>query len=101
MALYNIDTGKLRKDATDLSKCKTDLFATLNEIKTEVGKLPGVWEDEVATEFMKRFNGLSNDFQNYDNILGDYVKKANEIADEYDKANSEANNQLNDLLSDL
>ncbi len=101
MALYNIDTGKLREDATELNKCKADLFTTLSEIKAEVAKLPSVWIDEVATEFMKKFNGLSNDFQNYDSILGDYVKKANEIADEYDKANSEANSQLNDLLSDL
>jgi WXG100 family type VII secretion target len=101
MALYNIDTTKLRKEANDLNKTKNDLFNTLNEIKNQVAKIPKYWDDDVAVEFKKRFDGLSDDFQNYDKILGDYVTKANEIADEYDKANADAKNQLSDLLSDI
>ncbi len=101
MALYNIDTGKLRKEAGDLNRTKTDLFQILNDIKSQVAQIPTYWDDDVALEFKKRFDGLSNDFQNYDKILGDYVSKTNEIADEYDKANADANNQLSDLLSDI
>ncbi|HEX2947939.1 MAG TPA: hypothetical protein VHT96_18525 [Clostridia bacterium] len=101
MAIYNIDTDKLRTDAEDLNKCKADLFQTLGEIGVEVERIPGVWEDEVAKEFMRKFKGLSDDFKNYDSILGDYVKKALEIADEYDKANAEANSELGDLLTDI
>ena len=102
MALYNIDTSKLRTEANDLSKTKGELFKILESLKSKVNEINDqVWDDNVATEFMKRFRGLSNDFQNYDKILGYYVTKAIEIADEYDKANADANNQLNDLLSDL
>jgi len=101
MAMYNIDTEKLRKEASDLNKTKNELYNILNDIKAKVAEIPKYWIDDVAVEFKKRFDGLSNDFQNYDKILGDYVAKANEIADVYDKANADASNQLSDLLSDL
>lgn len=102
MALYNIDTDQLRKEASDLNKTKNDLFAILDELTNKVNEINDqVWDDNVAREFTRRFKGLRDDFQNYDKILGDYVQKANEIADEYDKANADANKQLEGLLSDL
>ncbi|NLK87701.1 MAG: hypothetical protein GX279_09450 [Clostridiaceae bacterium] len=101
MAVYNIDTKILRNEANDLNKTKADLFKILNQIKELVARIPRCWDDDVAVEFKKRFDGLSDDFQNYDKILGDYVVKTNEIADEYDKANADAKNQLSDLLSDI
>lgn len=101
MALYSIDTTKLRKEADDLNKTKTELYKILNDIKAKVTEIPKYWVDDVAVEFRKRFNGLSDDFQNYDKILSDYVKKAHDIANEYDRANADANRQLSDLLSDL
>lgn len=101
MSMYSIDTAKLRKEADDLNKTKTDLFNILGDIKNKVAEIPKYWIDDVATSFKKKFDGLSDDFQNYDKILGDYVAKAKEIADEYDKANQDANKQLGSLLSDL
>lgn len=103
MATYTIDTQLLREDAKNLSSSKAELFATLNDITKELEKLrqPDVWNDNVADLFMEKFSGLSDDFQNYDDVLGDYVDKALKIAEEYDQANLATKQLADELLSDV
>ena len=102
MAMFNIDTDKLRKEANALRKTNSTLYGILEQLQNKVNEITDdVWDDNVAKEFTKRFKGLKDDFQNYDRVLEDYVNKALEIADEYDKANADANKQLEGLLSDL
>ncbi|NLD98806.1 MAG: hypothetical protein GX640_02940 [Fibrobacter sp.] len=103
MATYTIDTQLLRDDAKNLESSKAEMYATLNDITKELNKLlePDVWNDDVAELFMEKFNGLSDDFQNYDEVLGNYASKAVEIADEYDEANRATKQLAEELRSDI
>lgn len=93
-----VETAKLRSAASNFSSLNGQIGNLINHMISEIQQINGaVWTGDAASAYNKKFNDLNASIKKIDKLIQEYVSDLNEIATEYDKAESQ-NRQTADSL---
>ena len=93
----NVSPDVLTAKAGELTNEKTTVNDLLEEAKTEINSLTGVWISKAATEFQKRFKQIYGDIDNILAIISEYISNLTEAANIYSTAESAAGSVVEGL----
>ena len=86
--------------AGELSNEKTAIIGLMDQVKSDVTSLTGVWKSEASDEYQGRFKQVYDDIDNMLAILSEYISDLNEAANIYDIAEKAAKNKAEGLPTD-
>ena len=100
--MIKVETSKLRATASNLSSTSSQIKNATNAMTQAIHQLPGsVWSGDAATAYVNKFNGLNDEIAKIDKMIQEHVKDLNDMASEYDRAESENRQTASSLSSDL
>lgn len=74
----------------ELSTEKTTVMSLMEQVKTEITSLTGVWKSEASDEFQGRFKQIYDDIDNMLAIMSEHISDLNEAANVYSAAEKAA-----------
>lgn len=86
--------------AGELSTEKTIIMALMDQAKSDVSSLVGVWKSEAADEYQNRFKQVYDDIENMLAIVTEYIGDLNEVAGIYSAAEKAAKSAAEGLPTD-
>lgn len=72
-----------------------------NEMTSKVNALSSVWEGEAATAYTNKFKGLEDDIQKLVRMIKEHSDDLQQMATEYQQANSTIMDEISSLKSDV
>ena len=100
--IINVSTSKLTSTATALQSSATTVRNLTSQMTQIVTSLTGnVWSGDAATAYVNKFNGLQDDINRMGKMIDEHVNDLNQIAREYEQAESANTQQANALASDV
>ena len=100
--IIKVETGKLRSAASQFSSTSTQIKNATNAMTQAINQLSGaVWSGEAASSYIKQFTGLNDEIQKIDKMLQEHVQDLQDIATEYDRAESENRQTASSLTNNL
>ncbi len=100
--MIKVETSKLRATASNLSSTSSQIKNATNAMTQAIHQLTGsVWSGDAATAYVNKFNGLNDEIAKIDKMIQEHVKDLNDMASEYDRAESENRQTASSLSSDL
>lgn len=90
MAEFIVTAQEVRNKAAELRKINEQYKSTVENLKSEVARLSGMWEGEAHDSFDASFKKDSINMDNFYTAIGDYCVKLDDIAVNYN--NAEARN---------
>lgn len=84
----------------ELSSEKNTLLSLMDEAKSQVNSLAGVWKGDAADGYQNRFKQIYDDIDNMLAIVTEYISDLNEIANIYSTAEKAALNESEGLPTD-
>ncbi len=97
-----VDTAKLRAAASEFSSTSAQIRNTTNQMVQTIGQLSGtVWQGEAASAYTNKFRGLDDEMQKIDKMIQEHVQDLNEMASQYETAESTSTQQASALKVDI
>lgn len=87
MAKISVNSTVMRDKAEVLKGCSSSIKNFTEEMKSEIDRLRGTWEGEVAEATVRKFNQLNDDFEERYNTINQYAQFLMNAADEWDNTN--------------
>jgi len=84
--ILNVQPDVLVAKAGELSNEKTSVMGLMDQAKTEVNSLTGVWKSAASDEYQSRFKQIYDDIDNMLAIVSEYISDLNESANIYSTA---------------
>lgn len=85
-----VDTAKLRSTASSFQNTGNSIKSTTNQMMSLVSSLTGsVWSGDAATAYTRKFNELKDDIDRIIKMVNEHVTDLNNMAQEYETAESE------------
>lgn len=88
MASIKVTANVMRDKATTLSACAQSIRQLTQEMMNEINKLPSTWEGTTAETAVRKFQGMSDDFEERFNVINAYSQFLNNAAAEWDRVNA-------------
>ena len=76
--------------AGELSTEKTVVIGLMDQAKSSINSLTGVWKSESSDEYQGRFKQVYDDIENMLAIVSEYISDLNEVANVYSTAEKAA-----------
>ena len=93
---------KLKNTATQFNSTGNSVKSITNQMTSTVKSLTGqVWTGDAATAYTKKFDGLQDDINKFTKMISDHAQELEQIADNYEKAETENTSEANSLSSDV
>lgn len=89
MASIKVNSTVMRDKANTLQGIAKSIKGFTDEMTNEMNRLRSAWEGEVAETTVKKFQGLSNDFEERFNTINKYAEFLNKAAEEWDRVNAQ------------
>lgn len=86
--------------AGELATEKTAIIGLMDQAKSDVSSLVGVWKSEASDEYQGRFKQVYDDIENMLAIVTEYVSDLNEVANVYSTAEKAAKSAAEGLPTD-
>ncbi len=86
--------------AGELSTEKTTIMGLMDQTKSHITSLAGVWKSQASDEYQGRFKQIYNDIDNMLAIVSEYISDLNEIAGVYSTAEKNAKSEAEGLPTD-
>lgn len=100
--IIKVEPSKLRNTASQFSTTSSQVKNAINAMTQAIGQLSGaVWSGDAATAYVNKFNGLNDEITKIDKMVQEHVKDLNDMATEYERAESENRQTASSLTSDL
>jgi len=84
--ILNVQPEVLTAKAGEILSEKTTITGFMDQAKSDIKSLTGVWKSEASDEFQSRFNQIYDDIDNMLAILAEYIHDINESANIYTTA---------------
>lgn len=92
MAQMYINYGKFEEWASKIDGENKELRQKLDNIEKNIQSLEGEWESDAAQAIRGKIKGMEGRFQQYFDVVNNYVTTLRQIGEEY-KTNESANTQ--------
>ena len=100
--IIKVETAKLRSAASQFSSTSSQVKNATNAMTQAINQLSGaVWSGDAATAYVSKFNGLNDEIAKIDKMVQEHVQDLNDMAAEYDRAESENRQTASSLTSEL
>ncbi len=86
--------------AGELSTEKTVVMTLMDQAKSDINSLVGVWKSEASEEYQGRFKQVYDDIENMLAIVSEYISDLNEVANVYASAERAAKSAAEGLPTD-
>ena len=97
-----VDTAKLQSAASAFSTTAGTIRNLTNSMTETVNSLTGeVWSGDAREKYTSKFNGLQDDINRMISMINEHVKDLQEMAREYESAESANVSTAESLLSDV
>lgn len=97
-----VSTAELKSAASAFSSCGASISSKTRAMLDLVSSISGsVWSGEAATAYQNKFAGLADDIEKINKMIQEHVDDLNAMADAYDRAEQEAQQQASSLNSDI
>ena len=98
----NVTPDKLKSTATAFDGTGNQIRNLTQQMTQTVTSLSGqVWSGEAATKYVSQFNGLQDDIDRMCKMITEHVTDLNEMASNYESAESENQALASQLSSDV
>lgn len=84
--ILKVQPDVLIAKAGELSNEKTTVVGLMDQAKSDINSLTGVWKSESSDEYQGRFKQVYDDIENMLAIVSEYVGNLNEVANVYSTA---------------
>lgn len=84
----------------ELSTEKNAVISLMDQAKSEINSLTGVWKSEASDEYQGRFKQVYDDIDNMLAIVSEYISDLNEVANVYTTAEKAAKSASEGLPTD-
>lgn len=104
MALNNLrvsDVADLRTEASNFQQHADDIKTTTNHMLEIVGSTVGNWRGEAQARYTKQFEDLRDDMQRLYEMCTNYCTDLNDIATNYENAESDNVSTASALQADI
>lgn len=98
--ILKVQPDVLIAKAGELSSEKTSIMGLMDQAKSDISSLTGVWKSEASDEFQGRFKQIYDDIDNMLAIVSEYISDLNEAANIYSTAEKAAKNTAEGLPTD-
>ncbi|WP_157949886.1 WXG100 family type VII secretion target [Vallitalea okinawensis] len=88
MASIKVNSTVMREKSDILKGCSSSIKNFTEEMKNEIDRLRATWEGDVAETTIRKFNELSDDFEERYNTINQYATFLTNAADEWDRTNA-------------
>lgn len=89
MASIKVNSTVMREKSESLKNIANSIKGFTEEMKNEINRLKSSWEGDVAETTVRKFNELSDDFEERFNTINSYAAFLVKAADEWDRVNQE------------
>lgn len=89
MASIKVNSATMRDKSGTLKNISKSIKGFTDEMITEIDRLRGAWEGEVAETTVSKFKGMAKDFEARISTINTYAEFLNRAADEWDRINNE------------
>ncbi len=96
----NVQPDVLVAKAGELSTEKTGVMGLMDQAKSEITSLTGIWKSEASDEYQGRFKQIYDDIDNMLAIVSEYISDLNEAANVYSVAEKAAKTAAEGLPTD-
>ena len=97
-----VETTKLKSAASEFANTSSQIKNATNTMVQTVQQLTGsVWSGDAATAYTSKFNGLSDEIQKIDRMIQEHVQDLNDMAAQYERAESEAQQTASSLNAEI
>lgn len=97
-----VSPQQLKSTAARFNSTGNSVKAVTNQMTSTVKSLTGqVWTGDAATAYVKKFDGLQDDINKFTKIISDHAQELEQIAANFEKAESENTSEANSLSSDV
>jgi len=86
--------------AGELGNEKSSVMNLMDQAKSDINSLTGVWKSEAADEFQNRFKQVYDDIDNMLAIVSEHISDLNEVANVYSTAEKSAKSIAEGLPTD-
>lgn len=84
MSQIHVSVQQIRDTAGVLKQINHDLTQCLSEMLQEMNSLEVNWESETSNTIREKFNALSPHFQQYAQVMDNYIDYLYQTADQYE-----------------
>jgi WXG100 family type VII secretion target len=99
MAKFVVTTQMLEDTSGTITKINADFNGIMEDITNLMNNLQANWKSEAAEQFISKFKGLRNDFDNYSQVITSYSTFLSSAATDYASAETAINTATGDLFS--
>lgn len=87
MATIKVNSTVMREKSENLKSIAKSIRSFTEDMKNEINRLRASWEGDVAETTVRKFNDLSDDFEERFNTINSYATFLINAADEWDRVN--------------
>ncbi|OUQ62897.1 hypothetical protein B5E53_16880 [Eubacterium sp. An11] len=97
-----VDTSKLTTTANALNSTGNQIKSITNQMTSMINSVSGsVWSGDAANAYKKKFGELQDDINKIIKMINEHVTDLNEMAREYERAETANINAANALSGDV
>ena len=101
--------GTLKVEPARLKAASAQFASTSSQIKSATSTMTqiitslsgAVWSGDAASQYMNKFNGLQDEIQKIDRMIQEHVQDLNEMATQYEAAESAATQTASALQTEI
>ncbi|MGN0623821.1 MAG: WXG100 family type VII secretion target [Oscillospiraceae bacterium] len=101
MEIIRVTPEQLKTTASEIQRIQSEALRTTNSMTEIVNSMRNDWTGDAANMYSQRFNGLQDDMQTLNRILGEHVSDLEEMANTYTLAEDAAEALGSSLASDV
>ena len=98
--ILKVQPDVLLSKSGELSNEKNTIISLMDQAKSEINSLTGVWKSEASDEFQARFKQVYDDIDNMLAIVSEYISDLNEVPNVYTTAEKAAKSAAEGLPTD-
>ncbi|MCT4686967.1 WXG100 family type VII secretion target [Vallitalea sp.] len=99
MAKFTVTTQMLEDTSSNIANINTQFNEIMDDITGLMNNLQANWKSDAAEQFISRFRGLKNDFDNYSQVIVSYSTFLTNAANDYSSAETAIDKATADLFS--
>lgn len=99
MAQFTVTTQMLDDTSSTIKGINSQFNGIMEDITNLMTNLQSNWRSDAAEQFITRFKGLKNDFQNYSQVITSYSTFLTNASTDYASAETAIDTATGDLFS--
>ena len=99
--ILKVTPEKLIQASNEFSQTGKTIRSLTSEMLSIVNGLKSIWQGEAAESYSSRFSSLQDDIEKIGRIIDEHVNDMNEMAREYQNAESASLEASSSLMSDI